>query len=109
MRLKFEEKVKDRLLDMVYNWKCAYETHGYEKGKPSFLTFTVWDGIIAFWNHPDSIKTSNTNSANRLTPDEHGNTKMLHTTGRTPHAGIRLKMVNILINTLKKLYTYMYF
>ena len=62
------------------------------------LTTDVWDGLIRYLNLPSSIKVSNSSSTSRQTKDEQGNGPMLHTTGQKPHAGVRMVMVNILIN-----------
>ena len=77
---------------------------GYEQGKPAELTTAVWDGLIRYWNLPSPIKVSNSSYASRLTKDEQGNTPMLHTMGQKAHAGVRLDMVNILINYFLKKY-----
>src|SRR5690606_11945857 len=93
----FTKKAKERLLDTVSNWKDDWLVKGYEKGKPAEITQFVWDGLIRYWQLPSSIAISNNCSASRMTRDEHGNLPMLHTTGQTPHAGIRLEMVSIFI------------
>ena len=98
MKKSFIGKAKARLLDTVSNWKDDWIMQGYEHVKPAELTTTVWDGLIRYWTLPSSIKVSNSCSASRQTKDEQGNGPMLHTTGQKPHAGVRMDMVNILIN-----------
>ena len=94
----FVGKAKGRLSATVSNWNDDWIVKGYEQGKPAELIKEVWDGLIRYWNLPSSIKVSNICSASRLTKDEHGNGPMFHSTGQKPHAGVRLDMVNILIN-----------
>uniref|UniRef100_A0A0D3DV63 Uncharacterized protein n=1 Tax=Brassica oleracea var. oleracea TaxID=109376 RepID=A0A0D3DV63_BRAOL len=59
---------------------------------PTELTKDVWDGLIAYWEHPSSIKKANSCSASRWTQDKGGHLPMLHRTGQKPHAGIRLEV-----------------
>uniref|UniRef100_A0A0D3CFM1 Uncharacterized protein n=1 Tax=Brassica oleracea var. oleracea TaxID=109376 RepID=A0A0D3CFM1_BRAOL len=73
----------------VSDWKDKWEIYGYE-GKPTELTKDMWDGPIAYWEHPSSIKKANSCSASRRTKDKDGHLLMLHRTGQKPHAGIRL-------------------
>uniref|UniRef100_A0A0D3E4F3 Uncharacterized protein n=1 Tax=Brassica oleracea var. oleracea TaxID=109376 RepID=A0A0D3E4F3_BRAOL len=74
----------------VSDWKDKWEIYGYE-GKPTELTTDVWDGFIAYWEHPSSIKKANSCSASRRTKDKDGHFPMLHRTGQKPHAGICLE------------------
>ena len=100
----FIGKAKARLLDTVSNWKDNWILKGYEQGNPAVLTTTLWDGLICYWNLASSIKVSNSCSASRLTKDEQGNGPMLHTMGQKSYAGVRMEMVNILINYFLKKY-----
>ncbi|KAL0731654.1 hypothetical protein Bca4012_027748 [Brassica carinata] len=93
VREGFHEKVKARLLDTVSNWKGDWIVKGYVKGKPAELTTEVWDGLIAYWKDPNSIKVAQACSNSRNSVDENGHKAMLHSTGQKPHAAIRLEMV----------------
>ncbi|KAL0802661.1 hypothetical protein Bca101_057837 [Brassica carinata] len=79
---------------------------GYERGKPAELTKDVWDGLISYWKLPSSIKVSESGSASCMTQDEHGNGRMLHSTGQKPHAGVHLEMAKEtgFLPSLKDLY-----
>ncbi|KAL0728513.1 hypothetical protein Bca4012_024606 [Brassica carinata] len=93
VKQKFNEKAKKRLCNIVSDWKIIYEQRGYE-ARPPGLTKDVWDGLIRYWHDPHSIRIASQCSSSRMTRDEHGNLPMVHTTGQTPHAVVRLKMVN---------------
>lgn len=92
VKAEFVAKAKIRLCNTVSDWKDKWELDGYE-GKPTELTTDVWDGLIAYWKHPSSIKKANSCSASRRTKDKDGNLPMLHRTGQKPHAGIRLDVL----------------
>uniref|UniRef100_A0A0D3D5F8 Uncharacterized protein n=1 Tax=Brassica oleracea var. oleracea TaxID=109376 RepID=A0A0D3D5F8_BRAOL len=72
------------------NNRDKWEIYGYE-GKPTELTKDVWDGLIAYWKLPSSIKKANLCSTSRRTKDRDGHLPMLHRTGQKPHAGVRLE------------------
>ena len=93
VRKQFYAKAKVRLLDTVSNWKGDWIVKGYERGKPAELTTDVWDGLIRYWWDPESIRIAQSCSASRNTVAEHGHGSMLHSTGKKPHAGVRLEMV----------------
>ncbi|XP_033141432.1 uncharacterized protein LOC103853868 [Brassica rapa] len=90
VKAEFVAKAKIRLCNTVSDWKDKWEIYGYE-GKLTELTKDVWDGLIAYWQHPSSIKKANLWSASRRTKDKDGHLTMLHRTGQKPHAGIRLE------------------
>lgn len=97
VKKEFEAKAKTRLTNTVSDWKDKWEIYGYD-GKPTGVTKDVWDGLIAFWKLPSSIRKANSCSASRRTKDKDGNLPMLHTTGQKPHAGIRLDAVSFSCN-----------
>ena len=99
VKAEFVAKAKIRLCNTVSDWKDKWELDGYE-GKPTELTTDVWDGLIAYWKHPSSIKKANSCSASRRTKDKDGNLPMLHRTGKKPHAGIRLEVVSFVFKYL---------
>uniref|UniRef100_A0A0D3AYC0 Uncharacterized protein n=1 Tax=Brassica oleracea var. oleracea TaxID=109376 RepID=A0A0D3AYC0_BRAOL len=47
--------------------------------------------LIAYWEHPSSIKKANSCSASRRTKEKNGHFPMLHRTVQKPHAGVRLE------------------
>ena len=51
VKAKFVAKAKIRLCNTVSDWKDKWEIYGYER-KPTELTTDVWDGLIAYWEHP---------------------------------------------------------
>lgn len=93
MKREFIAKAKPRLCNTVSDWKDKWEIYGYE-GKPNGVTKEAWDGLIAFWQLPSSIRKANSCSASRRTKDKDGNLPMVHRTGQKPHAGIRLEVVS---------------
>ncbi|KAL0721850.1 hypothetical protein Bca4012_036449 [Brassica carinata] len=93
VKREFIAKAKPRLCNTVSDWKDKWEIYGYE-GKPNGVTKEAWDGLIAFWQLPSSIRKANSCSASRRTKDKDGNLPMVHRTGQKPHAGIRLEVVS---------------
>lgn len=90
VKAEFVAKAKIRLCNTVSDWKDKWEIYGYE-GKPTELTTDVWDGLIAYWVDPSSIRKANSCSASRRTKDKDGHLPMLLRTGQKPHAGVRLE------------------
>uniref|UniRef100_A0A0D3ALW3 Uncharacterized protein n=1 Tax=Brassica oleracea var. oleracea TaxID=109376 RepID=A0A0D3ALW3_BRAOL len=90
VKAEFVAKAKIRLCNTVSDWKDKWEIYGYE-GKPTELTTDVWDGLIAYWEHPSSIRKANSCSASRRTKEKNGHFPMLHRTVQKPHAGVRLE------------------
>uniref|UniRef100_A0A0D3E6Z7 Uncharacterized protein n=1 Tax=Brassica oleracea var. oleracea TaxID=109376 RepID=A0A0D3E6Z7_BRAOL len=90
VKAEFVAKAKISLCNTVFDWKDMWEIYGYE-GKPTELMKDVWDGLIAYWEHPSYIKKANSCSASRRTKDKDGHLSMLHRTGQKPHAEIRLE------------------
>uniref|UniRef100_A0A0D3CAJ3 Uncharacterized protein n=1 Tax=Brassica oleracea var. oleracea TaxID=109376 RepID=A0A0D3CAJ3_BRAOL len=86
VKAEFVAKAKIRLCNTVSDWKDKWEIYGYE-GKPTELTNDLWDDLIAYWEHPSSIKKANSCSASRREKDKDGHLPMLHRTGQKPHAG----------------------
>ncbi|XP_018453634.1 uncharacterized protein LOC108824738 [Raphanus sativus] len=91
VKKEFQAKAKTRLTNTVSDWKDKWEIYGYD-GKPTEVAKDVWDGLIAFWKQPSSIRKANSCSASRRTKDKDGNLPMVHRTGQKPHAGIRLEV-----------------
>ena len=104
VRKAFYAKAKVCLLDTISNWKGDWIVKGYERGKPVELTTDVWDDLIAYWEHPSSIKKANSCSASRRTKDKDGHLPMLHRTGQKPHAGVRLEAVSFVLNIYFKIF-----
>ena len=103
VKAEFVAKAKIRLCNTVSNWKDKWEIYGYE-GKTTELTTDVWDGLIAYWEHPSSIKKANSCSASRRTKDKDGHLPMLHRTGQKPHARVRLEAVSFVLNIYFKIF-----
>ena len=103
VKAEFVAKAKIRLCNTVSDWKDKWEIYGYE-GKPTELTTDVWDGLIAYWEHPSSIRKANSCSASRRTKDKDGHLPMLHRTGQKPHAGVRLEAVSFVLNIYFKIF-----
>ena len=103
VKTEFVAKEKIRLCNTVSDWKDKWEIYRYE-GKPTELTTDVWDDLIAYWEHPSSIKKANSCSASRRTKDKDGHLPMLHRTGQKPHAGVRLEAVSFVLNIYFKIF-----
>ena len=93
VKREFVAKVKTRLCNSISDWKDKWKIYGYD-GKPTELTKEVWDDLIAYWKLPFSIRKANSCSASRRTNDKDGHLPMVHITGQTPQAGIRLEAVS---------------
>nr|VDD31444.1 unnamed protein product [Brassica oleracea] len=90
VKREFVSKAKTFLCNIVSDWKDKMEYYGYE-GKPTEITKDTWDGLIAYWKLPSSIRKANFWSASRRTKDKDGHFPMVHRTGQKAYVGILLE------------------
>lgn len=97
VKREFVAKAKIRLCNTFSDWKDKLEFYGYE-GKATEITKDTWDGLIAFWKLPSSIRKAKSCSASGRTKDRDGHLPMVHRTRKKSHAEIRLEAVSFICN-----------
>ena len=90
-------KSKDPPLQHLLGLEGQVGVHGYE-GKATEITKDTWDGLIAFWKLPSSIRKAKSCSASGRTKDRDGHLPMVHRTRKKSHAEIRLEAVSFICN-----------